>query len=90
MFNPAESRPTDFGRGGGYDRNLRSIRDIHEKIRYVHANPVTRGLVDNPSGWKWSSALAWEEGLNSPIRIDRQTVPALTVLDDGVNSDLML
>jgi hypothetical protein len=26
-------------RGGGYDRNLRSVRDIHEKIRYVHENP---------------------------------------------------
>jgi len=23
-------------RGGGYDRNLRSVRDIHEKIAYVH------------------------------------------------------
>jgi REP-associated tyrosine transposase len=33
-------------RGGGYDRNLRSAADIHEKIDYVHANPVrarTRG-----------------------------------------------
>ena len=27
-------------RGGGYDRNLRSVADIHEKIEYVHNNPV--------------------------------------------------
>ena len=27
-------------RGGGYDRNLRSTRDVHEKISYVHRNPV--------------------------------------------------
>ena len=32
-------------RGGGYDRNLRSVPDIYEKIEYIHANPVRRGLA---------------------------------------------
>ena len=36
-------------REGGYDRTLRSARDIHEKIRYVHENPVRRGLVERPA-----------------------------------------
>jgi putative transposase len=26
--------------GGGYDRNLRSAHDVHEKINYCHDNPV--------------------------------------------------
>jgi putative transposase len=38
-------------RGGGYDRNLRSVADIHEKVNYVHNNPVRRGLVSRPSRW---------------------------------------
>ncbi len=63
-------------RGGGYDRNLRSLRDIFEKIDYIHANPVRRGLVDVASRWPWSSARAWETGCNDPITIDR-TLPWL-------------
>ncbi len=34
--------------GGGYDRNMRSTRDVHEKLRYIHLNPVRRGLVERP------------------------------------------
>ncbi len=49
-------------RGGGYDRNLRSVRDIHEKVRYVHDNPVRRGLCDRSIDWYWSSAKSWVDG----------------------------
>jgi len=69
-------------RGGGYDRNLRSVRDIHEKVRYVHENPVRRGLVERPTDWPWSSASAWETGNNEPLPIDRHSMPALTVQED--------
>lgn len=75
-------------RGGGYDRNLRSTRDVHEKIRYVHENPVRRGLVVTPLEWKWSSATAWHTGRDEPISLDRESVPALTNLDDRLDSRL--
>ncbi|MFA6134520.1 MAG: transposase [Phycisphaerae bacterium] len=68
-------------RGGGYDRNMRSTSDIHEKIRYMHANPVRRGLVAEPQLWTWSSASAWETGIDEPIPIDRNSVPQLGPLD---------
>ena len=35
-------------RGPGYDHNLWTPCEIHEKIRYIHANPVRRGLVRHP------------------------------------------
>ena len=54
-------------RGGGYDRNLRSTRDIHEKIRYVHQNPVRRGLVERIEDWRWSSASAWKSAEDEPF-----------------------
>jgi len=76
-------------RGGGYDRTMRSVRDIHEKIRYIHHNPVKRGLVAKPCDYRWSSALAWESGVDEPLAIDRDSVPTLTLLDDDVNSDLL-
>ena len=62
-------------RGGGYDRNLRSLPDIYQKIEYVHNNPVRRGLVVRAVDWHWSSALAWETGENWPIAIDRESLP---------------
>ncbi|WDI44871.1 REP-associated tyrosine transposase [Bremerella sp. P1] len=64
-------------RGGGYDRNLRSVRDIHEKINYTHENPVRRGLAKDATLWKWSSALAWESDTNIPLAIQRNSVPPL-------------
>jgi putative transposase len=42
-------------KGGGYDRNVRSMEEYHEKIRYIEENPVRRGLVNNMDEWKWSS-----------------------------------
>lgn len=38
-----------------YDRNVRDEREFVEKLRYIHRNPVKRGLVMNPEDWKWSS-----------------------------------
>ena len=63
--------------GGGYDRNLRSTRDVHEKLHYLHGNPVRRGLVASPGDWPWSSWRAWEDGTNEPIAIDRESFPVL-------------
>ena len=69
--------------------NLRTVRDIHEKINYVHQNPVKRGIVSKASEYRWSSARAWETGDDEPISLDRATVPELTILDDDLDSKLM-
>lgn len=68
-------------RGGGYDRNLRTIADIFEKIAYVHNNPVRRGLVAKAIDWSWSSCRAWEMGLDEPIGIDRHSLPTLMPME---------
>ncbi len=77
-------------RGGGYDRNLRSVKEIYEKVSYVHQNPVRRGLVESATEWRWSSAAAWKTGVDEPLRIDRESLPSLTVLDAGVGGGLMV
>jgi len=38
-----------------YDRNVRDYREFVIKLRYLHRNPVKRGLVASPEEWKWSS-----------------------------------
>jgi putative transposase len=61
-------------RGGGYDRNLRSLEDVYEKIHYIHANPVRRRLVEKADDWKWSSYRAWQSGEDIPLAIDRESL----------------
>lgn len=57
-------------RGGGYDRNIDGEAELLEKIEYVHANPVRRGLVKTATEWKWSSA-RWYAGERDGVRMDR-------------------
>lgn len=62
-------------RGGGHDRNLRSASDVHEKIRYIHNNPVRRGLVQRPEDWPYSSAADWILQRPGPVPIDWDHLP---------------
>ena len=38
-----------------YDLNVYSVGKKNEKLNYMHANPVIRGLVKHPRDWVWSS-----------------------------------
>lgn len=38
-----------------YDVNLWTDKKRVEKLRYIHRNPVRRGLVEKPEDWPWSS-----------------------------------
>jgi len=42
--------------GGGYDRNIFDEHVAWTCVEYIHANPVRRGLVEQPTDWPWSSA----------------------------------
>ncbi len=61
LLNP-EKFKRSFWQQRCYDHNCRSPEKVLEKIRYCHKNPVTRGLVKNPSEYPWSS-YRWYEGL---------------------------
>jgi len=53
-----------------YDFNVWSEGKVREKIEYMHANPVARGLVEHPGEWRWSSWSEYEKGERGLIRID--------------------
>jgi putative transposase len=38
-----------------YDFNVFTHNKRVEKLKYMHRNPVTRGLVERPEDWLWSS-----------------------------------
>lgn len=49
-----------------YDFNVRTAAKRIEKLKYMHRNPVKRGLVKKPADWQWSSYhpyLTGEEGI---------------------------
>ncbi|MCB9849140.1 MAG: transposase [Phycisphaerales bacterium] len=56
--------------GGGYDKNLFRGKTLPAVINYIHANPVRRGLVDEPLDWNWSSARHWEGYRDVPLEMD--------------------
>jgi putative transposase len=64
-------------RGGGYDRNLWSPEHIHKMIRYVHENPVRRGLVNQPQDWPWTSCRTWMGDVPEPLPLDLDDVPIM-------------
>ena len=46
---------------------LRSNKMIHQKINYIHVNPVEAGFVNLPQEWRLSSA-----NEQSPIKLDER------------------
>ncbi len=60
--------------GGGHDRNIHSPAEFDEKLRYIHENPVSRGLVALPTDYRWSSA-RWYARLPAELEIDEPVLP---------------
>ena len=38
-----------------WDRFVRHAREFHQRLDYMHWNPVRKGLVKKPEQWRWSS-----------------------------------
>ena len=55
-----------------YDFNVWSGKKHVEKLRYMHRNPVTRGLVKNPEDWTWSSFRHYAFGEAGPVEIESE------------------
>ena len=53
-----------------HDFNVYSAKKRREKLDYMHANPVKRGLVKNPAEWVWSSFSFYARGEKSLVSID--------------------
>jgi len=58
-----------------YDFNVWSEKKRIEKLRYMHRNPVKRGLVIEPDQWKWSSFRAYWSGERGLVRVNNQEWP---------------
>jgi putative transposase len=53
-----------------YDFPVWSAAKRIEKLRYIHRNPVKRGLVKRPEDWKWSSFVHYATGIAGTVEIE--------------------
>jgi putative transposase len=70
QLRPPEGSP--FWLPRYYDFNVWSEDKRVEKLRYMHRNPVKRGLVERPEDWMWSSFRHYASGVEGAIEIESQ------------------
>ncbi len=67
-----------------YDRNVTDYEEFIEKLRYIHRNPVRRGLCQKPEDWNWSSFRHYAIGELGPVEIESErTAKARELLTVG-------
>ena len=58
-----------------YDFNVWSRNKKIEKLRYLHRNPVKRGLVERPEQWRWSSFRDYFLGESGQVKLNVTFAP---------------
>jgi len=58
-----------------YDFNVCTSKKRIEKLRYMHRNPVKRGLAEKPEDWDWSSFRAYAFQQVAQVRVNCQEWP---------------
>jgi putative transposase len=58
-----------------YDFNVGRSKKRVEKLRYMHRNPVKRGLVATPEEWAWSSFRSYAFREVGPVKVNFQESP---------------
>ena len=53
-----------------YDFNVFTEEKRVEKLKYMHRNPVVRGLVSKPEEWAWSSFRHYATGAEGVVEIE--------------------
>jgi putative transposase len=69
LFADASLR-TPFWQARFYDFNVWTAKKRVEKLRYMHRNPVKRGLVGWPEQWRWSSYRCYLLDEAGPVRVN--------------------
>lgn len=65
-----QSKERPFWQARYYDFNVHSEQKRIEKLRYMHRNPVKRGLVAKPEEWVWSSFRHYATGETGTVEIE--------------------
>jgi REP-associated tyrosine transposase len=58
-----------------FDRIMRTVKELHETLEYMHLNPVRAGLVSEPGLWPWSSYNCFGGSGSRPLEVDNLNLP---------------
>jgi hypothetical protein len=81
-INLGRRQSGELWQGRFFDRALRTVTEYHDKVEYIHLNPVRAGLVGHPEDWRWSSFNEYagmrpkEQRQRCGLIIDRVRIPA--------------
>jgi putative transposase len=78
--------PDRFWQARFYDFNVWTERKRIEKLRYIHRNPVERGLVSSPEQWRWSSFRWYLCGETGPVPINDTDVMVMKIRPPSARS----
>jgi len=67
-----QSRQRPFWQARYFDFNVHNEEKRVEKLRYMHRNPVKRGLVERPEDWEWSIFRHYATGVIGTVEIESQ------------------
>jgi len=59
-----------------FDHNVRNFAGFVTQLRYIHRNPVKRGLCTAPEDWPWSSFRAWALGEIGIVEVESEMIAA--------------
>jgi putative transposase len=62
-----EDRKHRLWQGGTHPEAIYTQHFWREKVDYIHANPIQKGLVTEAHHWRYSSAAYWLEGGESDV-----------------------
>jgi putative transposase len=65
-------KESPFWQARYYDFNVFTGNKQIEKLKYIHRNPVRRGLVTKPEDWHWSSFRHYAIGQQGTVEIESQ------------------
>jgi putative transposase len=67
-----------------YDFNVWTKKKRIEKLKYIHRNPVKRGLVAEPEQWAWSSYRSYAYGEIGVVRINEPKAARMMIRKKAV------
>ena len=81
LWSAKDARPHPFWQVRFYDFVVWSDKKRMEKLRYIHRNPVRRGLVLGPEQWAWSSYRHYALGERGLVPVNEARAAAMKVRD---------
>lgn len=60
-----------------FDRNVSGEDARAEVLHYIHQNPIKRGLISEPGGYRWGSYCHYHSGVAGTVEIESEVTASI-------------